>query len=50
MLLRAFDVTVLFGVAEELTFVSHGTNDGPFYAHLAGESTAAVKVCAVPLH
>ncbi|CAB1118856.1 unnamed protein product [Ectocarpus sp. CCAP 1310/34] len=45
ILLRAwsFDVTVLFGVAEELSFVSYVTNDGPFYAHVPGESTGAVQ-------
>ncbi|CAB1108123.1 unnamed protein product [Ectocarpus sp. CCAP 1310/34] len=45
ILLRAssFDVTVLFGVAEEPSFVSYGTNDGPFYAHVSGESSAAVQ-------
>ncbi|CAB1107408.1 unnamed protein product [Ectocarpus sp. CCAP 1310/34] len=45
ILLRAssFDLTVLFGVAEELSFVSYGTNDGLFYAHVPGESTAAVQ-------
>ncbi|CAB1108200.1 unnamed protein product [Ectocarpus sp. CCAP 1310/34] len=31
----SFDVTVLIGVAEGLSFVSYGTNDGPLHTCLA---------------